>query len=114
MKDHDEDPVIEARELADELDLHSFTAHDEETVKIKLGTLRNAARLFRILIDDALEQAAQAKAAHDCVTAADRIIQRLEGRKTPCQPSSDTSATESPLSPSSQPSSASRQGTRRP
>ena len=105
MRDHDEEPVLEARALADEFDLTSFTAHDDETVKIKLGNLRNAARLFRILCDDAVEQAAQAKAAHDCVTAADRIIQRLEGRKTPCQPSPATSATESRRSASSRRSS---------
>jgi hypothetical protein len=114
MKDHDEEPVIEARALADEFDLNSFTAHDHETVKIKLGTLRNAARLFRILCDDAVEQAEQARAAHDCVTAADRIIQRLEGRKTPCQPSPATSATESPRSASSQRSSDLPPAARRP
>lgn len=96
-----EDLIADARQFADELDMVSFTAPDEETVRLKLGTIRKAASLMRLLCEDALEQSERARAAHDCVTAADRIIQRLEGRKNTCPQSSVTSAMASPRSESS-------------
>lgn len=79
MTDDNRDLIADARQFADEIDMISFTAPDEETVKIKLGTIRKAARFLRLVIEDAVENAAQAKAAHDCVVAADRIIKKLEG-----------------------------------
>ncbi len=109
----DEELIAEAVQFTDELDCLAPTAPDDETVRLPLGTIRKAARILRLVLDDAVEQAAQAKAAHDCVVAADRIIQRLEGRKNQCQESSATLATASSASASSPSSRESRPPTHR-
>lgn len=75
--------IEEARGFSDELDMISFIAPDEETVRIKLGTIRRAAKLMRLICDDVLEQAERARAAHDCVVVADRIITRMQCDQRP-------------------------------
>lgn len=80
MTSDNDDLIADARQFADELDMVSFTAPDEETVRVKLGTIRRAASLMRLLCEDALEQSERVRAAYDCVTAADRIIQRLQSK----------------------------------
>jgi len=77
---HDEEMIAEAVQFADQLDCIAPEAVDSDTVRVPVATIRAAARFLRSVIRDAEEQAAQARAAHDCVVAADRIIQRLEER----------------------------------
>jgi hypothetical protein len=92
-KPHDEEMIAEAIQFAAELECIAHTAPDDETIRVPLGTTRKAARLLRSVIEDAVEQAAQAKAAHDCVIVSDRLLARKDG--IPCRSSSDEPATAS-------------------
>jgi hypothetical protein len=79
MNPIDDEMATEARKFAEELEMMHFTAPDEETVRVPLGTLRRAANLLNTVLDAAIEQSENARAAHNAVTVADRMLREKDG-----------------------------------